>query len=184
MPFSLTIDHELELRLFEERHAAPLFSLTDRNREHLRVWLPWVDHTRSAGDTRAFIWQSLQQFAGNNGLNAGIWYQGELVGAIGLRFLDWNAKRTEIGYWLSQDMEGRGIMTRAVSALLDYIFGDLGLNRVEIRAATGNRRSRAVPERLGFTHEGTIRQEERLTDSYTDSAVYGILAEEWACRSR
>ena len=53
------------------------------------------------------------------------------------------------------------------------------LNRVEIRAAPENRRSRAIPERLGFTEEGTLRQAERVGERYLDSAVYAMLAEDW-----
>ena len=70
-------------------------------------------------------------------------------------------------------------MTAAVSALVRHGFRALKLNRIEIRAGVRNRRSRAIPERLGFRHEGTLRQAERLADRYVDHAVYGMLAGEW-----
>ena len=73
-------------------------------------------------------------------------------------------------------------MTAAVSALVRYGFYTLKLNRVEIRAGIRNRRSRAIPERLGFRHEGTLRQAERLADRHVDHAVYGMLAGEWRRR--
>jgi ribosomal-protein-serine acetyltransferase len=62
---------------------------------------------------------------------------------------------------------------------VNYGLHDLGLNRVEIRAAEFNTRSRAIPERLGFTQEGIIRQAEWLYDYYVDHVVYGMLSEEW-----
>ena len=75
-------------------------------------------------------------------------------------------------------------MTRAVAALLRHGFRDLKLNRIEIRAGVRNRRSRAIPERLGFRREGTLRQAERLAERTVDHAVYGLLAEEWRASRR
>ena len=53
------------------------------------------------------------------------------------------------------------------------------LNRIEIRAAVGNARSRAIPERLGFKQEGTLREAERVGDAYLDAVVYSMLGSEW-----
>lgn len=71
-------------------------------------------------------------------------------------------------------------MTEAVRALTTHAFTVLKLNRVEIRAAVGNVRSRAIPERLGFSQEGVARQAERIGDRYEDSVVYSMLATEWS----
>ena len=100
-------------------------------------------------------------------------------GVIGFHKIDWNNKSTSIGYWLGEDYVGNGLMTKSVKAFVDYALIDLGLNRVEIRAAVENKKSRAIPERLGFTHEGTIRQSEWLYDHYVDHEVYGMLASDW-----
>jgi ribosomal-protein-serine acetyltransferase len=70
-------------------------------------------------------------------------------------------------------------MAMAVSAVLDHAFGELHLNRVEIRVAPDNRRSRALPERLGFREEGVLRQAERHGEHYGDLTVYSMLAHEW-----
>jgi ribosomal-protein-serine acetyltransferase len=177
--FSLRVDAEIELVLREERHAQAIFDLTERNRAHLREWLPWLDATTTVEDTRNFIRGSLQQFAANNGFQAGILFKGELAGMIGYHFINWSSRRTEIGYWLAQAYEGKGIMTRAARKLTDYAFTDLGLNRVEIKCATGNLKSRAIPERLGFTEEGTLRQVAWHYDHFLDLVVYSLLADEW-----
>jgi ribosomal-protein-serine acetyltransferase len=71
-----------ELRLLEERHAQELSDLTDRNREHLRAWLPWVDSSRTVEDRKKFIRDSLKQFAENKGFVAGIWHEGRLAGLL------------------------------------------------------------------------------------------------------
>ncbi len=130
-------------------------------------------------DTRAFIKHSLEKFAANNGLAAGIWFRGKLAGVIGLHWIDWANRSTYIGYWLAASQQGRGLVTRAGRALVDYAFVELGLNRVEIRCAVKNKKSRAIPERLGFEAEGINRQAEWLYDHYVDLVVYGLLISEY-----
>ncbi|MCI2430832.1 GNAT family N-acetyltransferase [Candidatus Acetothermia bacterium] len=177
--FYFSLDDKTELRLLEERHTEELFALTDQNRAHLRQWLPWVDGTTSLEDTRKFIRFSLEQFARNEGFNAGIWYHGKLAGVIGHHKIDWANRKTSIGYWLGASFQGQGLMTKSCRAVVDYNLNELKLNRVEIRCAVENRKSRAIPERLGFTQEGVIRQAERLYDHFVDHVVYGMLASEW-----
>jgi ribosomal-protein-serine acetyltransferase len=177
--FSYRLTDDAELRLLEGRHASDLFDLTDRNRNYLRQWLPWLDAIQTAEDTRNFIKDSLQQFAANDGFQAGIWYKGELAGVVGYHKIDWFNRQVEIGYWLGAEHQGKGLMTEACRALVDHAFGELGLNRVQIRCAPGNTRSCAIPERLGFAREGVIAQGEWLYDHYVDLVVYGMLASDW-----
>jgi ribosomal-protein-serine acetyltransferase len=133
--FKFQIDDELELRLLEISHGDKVFSLVDAGRIYLRQWLPWIDGTRSAVDTQAFIRSAKNQYASDNGFQAGMWYKGELVGIIGLHQVDWSNRSTSIGYWLSQQYQGKGIVTRSCRALLNHAFNELGLHRVEIRCA-------------------------------------------------
>ena len=65
---------------------------------------------------------------------------------------------------------------------MEHAFGELGLNRVSIACATENKKSCAVPERLGFRREGVVRQAERHYDHFVDHAVYATLASEWRKR--
>ena len=177
--FVWRLDAEMALRLFEERHASELHALTDQNREHLRQWLPWVDATSSVEATRRFIQNGLKQYATHRGFQAGIWYQSRLAGVIGYHKIDWHNRKTSIGYWLGASFQGKGIMTRACDALINHAFQELKLNRLEIRCAADNQKSRAIPERLGFTQEGISRQAEWLYDHYVDHVIYAILASEW-----
>lgn len=177
--FAFSIGDGLELALFDLRHADELFLLTHRNRSHLYEWLTWVDDIRTADDTRAWIKKALQQFADNDGFQLGIWADGVLVGCIGYHFWDWPDRKTEIGYWLGADYQGRGIITRACAALVTFAFQELGLNRVEIQCATDNARSRAVPERLGFSLDGILRHDVWARGRPIDHAVYSILRDEW-----
>jgi ribosomal-protein-serine acetyltransferase len=85
----------------------------------------------------------------------------------------------EIGYWISAKFEGNGIITHSCKALIAYAFNELKLNRVEIRCATENGRSRAIPERLGFKLEGVLRESEWRHTRFYDMAIYGLLQNEW-----
>jgi ribosomal-protein-serine acetyltransferase len=177
--FSLIIDHEVTLRLFEEADVAEIFALIDRNRAHLREWLPWVDYNTSPDDSLKFIRHSQQQYLNNEGFQLGICYQERLAGVIGYHAVNWPNRHVEIGYWLGAEFQGNGLMTRACRALVDYAFERLMLNRVAILCATGNARSRAIPERLGFTQEGIVRDGEWLYDHFVDLVIYSMLAREW-----
>ncbi len=177
--FRYNAGNDVELRIFDEQHVEALNRLTVQNLAHLRPWMPWADKTMSLDDTRAFVQGALYQYAGNNGFQAGIWFKGELAGAIGFLYFNWSSRKTEIGYWLGESFQGGGIMTRACAAMIDYAFVERGLNRVEIRCAAGNTKSRAIPQRLGFTEEGIVRQAEWLHDHFADNVVYGLLASEW-----
>ena len=169
----------IRLTLLEERHAAELYDLIDRNRNHLRVWMPWLDWNTTPADSQTFIKASLERFAVGNGLDAGIWFEGVLAGVIGLHYINYNSRKTEIGYWLGADFSGHGIMTKTCSALLEHCFEDLKLHRVEIRCAEQNFKSCAIPERLGFGLEGTMRDAEWLYDHFVSHKIYGLLEDDW-----
>lgn len=177
--FGIPIDAKTRLELLEERQAEELFALVEANRRHLRAWLPWLDQNTQVEHTRAFIRLSRQQLAAGNGWSCGLWHRGRLVGVVGLHFVDEANRRSSIGYWLDEGHQGKGLVTRACAAVLDRLFGELGLNLVEIACAVRNRRSRAIPERLGFKREGVLRQREWLYDHYVDHVIYSMLAAEW-----
>lgn len=174
------IDENTTLRIMDEQDDAALFALTDRNRAYLREWLPWIDSTQTVEDSLAFIRDNILRYASNRGFSCGIWYHGQLAGTIGYHDIDWKDRKVEIGYWLGAEFQGKGLMTKACITLISYSFEHWHLNKVEIHCATGNQRSRAIPERLGFAIEGIIRQGEWLYDHFVDMVVYGMLAREWA----
>lgn len=167
------------LRLLEESDADELFALVEANRPYLQRWLPWVEATRGPEPILDFIRAGRKQFVDNNGFQAAIVDGARMIGAIGFHAVDWRNRSTSIGYWLAEDRQGRGTMTEAVRALVGHAFDVWKLNRVEIRAAVGNMRSRAIPERLGFKEEGVLRDGERIGDRYEDSVVYSMLAKDW-----
>ena len=96
--FGYELGENTELRLLEERHAEQLADLTDRNREHLRTWLPWVDASRTVEDSKNFIRSTLRQFAENNGFQAGIRHEGRLAGVVRYHAIDWEHRNTSPGH--------------------------------------------------------------------------------------
>ena len=177
--FPISLNDDVALELLELRHADELFRVTDANREHLRQWLPWVDSTRTSADTKAFIKATLKQLGDNHGFQTAIRHRGALVGVIGHHGVNWGNRSSSLGYWLAREASGRGIMTEACRAYTRHAFDTWNLNRIEIRCAVENAKSRAIPERLGFRAEGTLRQAEWLYDRFVDHVVYAALAGEW-----
>jgi len=176
--FKCIIDNDIELRLVESKYAEECFKVIFTNKSHLKKWLPWVENNRIE-DTKLYIEASKKQYCENNGFQSFIFCKDKIIGAIGYHKFDWIHKTTSIGYWLAEEYIGKGIMTRACKKIIDYALKGLNLNRVEIRCAENNHKSRAIPERLGFTNEGTIREAELLNGSYVNHVVYGIVKREW-----
>ena len=177
--FTCRLSDDAELRLKEVHHAEEIFAAVDANREHLRRWMHWVDKTRSAEDVRTYIRGALEQFARGETIAVGLWWRGRVAGSVGVHDINPDYRRCEVGYWLTEPAQGRGLMTAACRALIDHLFRERGLNRVEIRCEPDNRRSRAIPERLGFVQEGVLRQAAWLYGRPADHVVYGMLAADW-----
>jgi ribosomal-protein-serine acetyltransferase len=179
---SLVVDDNIVLKILVLEDADELFSLIDSNRLYLRQWLPWIDTNPSIENTKIFILSTLEQNKMNLGFQCGIWYRGFLAGIIGFHGLDWTNRNIEIGYWLGEQFQGHGIMTKACHVLVEYAFYNYELNRIQIRCATGNTKSNAIIERLGFIKEGIARQAEFLYDHYVDLFVYGMTSDIWKAR--
>jgi ribosomal-protein-serine acetyltransferase len=182
--FHRTVAPGIEMRQFEPRDAETVFAVVERNREHLRQWLPWVDHSHSPEDIRQFILRVQAQFEADQGPNAGIWVEGVFAGNVGCHPISWANRNCSLGYWIDAAQQGKGVITRCCAAMLDYLFEELRLHRVEIRCGTGNTRSGAIPERLGFTREGLLRQGEWVNGQWVDLVVWGMIEAEWRAAAR
>lgn len=150
------------------------------NREHLAPWMPWAE-TYGFQDSVEFLELKRLQLEANDGFEAAVRVDGEIAGGVGFHRLDWVNRSTALGYWLAADAQGRGLMTAAVTALLDYAFFEW-LHRVIIEVVVGNERSQAIPERLGFRQEAILREAKLVRGSHEDTRLYAMLAPEWSAR--
>lgn len=179
LTFSRRLAQGISLETLEEDDAAALFAVVDANRAHLRRWTPWLDGNRSPADTLTFIQSTRKLAADNLGFSVAIRVDEVIAGVAGYHTFDWPNRASIMGYWLAESHQGRGIMTRSCQALIDFAFAALNVNRVAIACAVENTRSRAIPERLGFQHEGISRDAEWLYTRYVDHAIYSLLQREW-----
>jgi ribosomal-protein-serine acetyltransferase len=178
--FRRSLSQGVEIKLYEPQDAEAVFASVEQDRAYLGEWLPWVERTRSAADVLQFITGVVTpQWLDDRGPNCGIFVEGELAGSIGCHAIDWQNRSCSLGYWISSRHQGRGIITRAVAAMLDYLFSELQLHRAVIQCGTGNHRSCAVPGRLGFTREGVAREAEWVSGRWIDLVVWSILDSEW-----
>jgi ribosomal-protein-serine acetyltransferase len=179
----IQLDEATLLRPVDEADTRQLHALVAANRAHLARWMPWAQGQTRDG-TQAFVRTALAQLEAGDGLQAALVVDGRIAGAFGFHGVDWDHRRTSIGYWLAEPYQGRGLATRATRALLAHAFETWDLHRVEIRAAAANERSRAVCRRLGLVEEGVLREAERIGDRYHDLVVHSILAPEWRAAPR
>ncbi len=173
--FCLHVDEQTEIRLLRIEDADTMYDVTIRNRGHLEPWMSWMDRVIDVSDTYGFLRNAEKEAFDHTAFKSGIWQRGELIGAIDLHDIDWQNAHACIGYWLDKGHTGRGIMTQSVRVMTEYAFEALGLHRVEIHVATENHASRRIPERLGFTLEGTLREVQLLRGAYHDHALYALI---------
>jgi ribosomal-protein-serine acetyltransferase len=142
----------------------------------LKKWMPWAQEP-----------QTLEETNNRNRQNQSNWIlrtdmflmildkeTGEHIGCTGFHRLNWEAGRFEVGYWIRDDFSGKGYITEATNALCRYAFAEMGANRVEIKCDSTNEPSRAVPLRLGFEFEATIKKDTVAVDrvSLRDTCIY------------
>ncbi|EAS45976.1 YdaF [marine gamma proteobacterium HTCC2207] len=172
------LNSEIELEKLNVNHSQELYDLTEANRNYLSEWLPWLDQIKTSRDTKTFIESTVKVASSGGAPNYAVLYKGAICGVVGFHEINKQHRIGSIGYWLGEVFTGKGVMTAAVAKLLTVGFVQFDLNKIEIRCAEGNLRSRAIPERLGFTYEATLRQCEWLYSEYVNHAIYSMLKSE------
>lgn len=182
-PVPMPIETErLLLRPYKRADAERLGAAVSSAYEHLRPWMPWATAEQTTQQSLEIIAGMQSKWAVREDLTLGIFdrVDGGLLGGTGLHRMDWNARTFEIGYWIHPRHEGRGYATETARALTDYAFDILLAERVEIRLDPTNLRSQAVPRRLRFVHEGTLRRAVRGTDgALRDTEIHSVIRTDW-----
>lgn len=170
----IKVSDEILLKQVELSDAEDIFKTIDSQRSYLGKWLPFVAISLSIENTVFFIDRMLEDT--NDNYVFVIHYNGVFAGLIGFKGNDKQNKRTEIGYWLSENYQKKGIVTQSVKSMCEFAFDELRMNRIQIRCAVGNMPSKKIPQKLGFVLEGVERDGEKLTGGiYTDLEVYSKL---------
>lgn len=178
--FYRNIDNDLKLGLSIPQFAEEMFALTDKNREHLKQWLPWLDKIVKVSDTASFISLQLKRFSEGEAIHLSIFYKHMLAGVVAYNIIDQVNGIAKVGYWLGEEYTGKGIMLRAVKELVFLGFDYWPIQKVEIHCAETNIKSRAIPEKLGFTKEGLIRRTAKVDGTYHNHLIFGLLREEFS----
>lgn len=176
----LLINSNIRLETVKLSMAPQIFSAIEKDREYLKEWLPFIEHTKQLADTEEFLQSIVSQPQEKRDEIYSIWYKEEFSGLIGFKETDWLNKKTELGYWLSKDKQGKGIITASVKLLVKFSFKKLNLNRVQIKVASGNFKSSSIPKNLGFSFEGLERAGEKHQNGYHDLEVYSFLAKDFS----
>ncbi|ALO09299.1 Acetyltransferase [Streptomyces venezuelae] len=173
-------DDGAELRPLEPWQADEFLAHMDRGREFIGARNGLPDVVTDLESSRAFLRGYAEKVASDTGRIHGIWLgDGTLVGAVILRSLDTRSGRAEAGCWLEPAGAGRGLVTRAARALIDWAIEVRGIRRVEWVVASGNGPSIAVARRLGMTRDGILRESYAYRGELHDEEVWSVLASEW-----
>lgn len=179
---TFSLDNGVQLRSLVATDAPAFHQAISSNQAHLDRWLRWSSGICTLADATAFIADFTRKEAAGDGFHLGLWVDGQLAGGSVCWYIHRHHRNAEVGYWLDAAHVGRGLATAAAGAVIDHLFTEEELHRIEMQCAVDNRASRAVAERLGLTLEGTRRDSHWITDRFRDHAVYGILAPERSAR--
>jgi len=171
----------LVVRCYDPSDAPLLAEAVTANVEHLRPWMPWVYSEPEPIEEKV---QRLKRFRGMFDLGENFVYgifnpeDTRLLGGTGLHPRV-GERQLEIGYWIHKDLVNQGLVTECTAALVKVAFELIDIHRLEIHCDPANLASAAIPRKLGFTHEGTLRAKTAFLERWSDSMVWGLLESEY-----
>ena len=171
----------LIVRCYQPSDAQLLADSVLENVEHLKPWMPWAHNEPEPFEEKAKRMQRLRgMFDLQQDYTYGIFNREEtkLLGGTGLH-TRLGENELEIGYWMHKDHLNKGLVTESTSALIKVAFEVIHVHRIEIHCDPTNLASAAIPKKLGFTHEGTLRQKTLFLDHWSDSMIWGLLKDEY-----
>lgn len=171
----------LLVRCYNPSDAPLLAEAVTASVEHLRPWMPWVYAEPEPLEEKV---QRLKRFRGNFDLGENFVYgifspdDTKLLGGTGLH-TRLGEGALEVGYWIHKDYVNQGLTTESSAALIKVAFELIHVHRIEIHCDPENLASAAIPRKLGFTHEGTLRANMRFLDRWRDTMIWGLLESEY-----
>lgn len=143
-------------------------------------YLLWNPHL-NLFETKGFIEYVKRKYKSGEFFDWGINLKSnhKFIGTVGFTTVDPDNDRAELGYVLSPSYWNRGLMTEALSRVIDFAFDDCGFGRLELKIMPGNENSRALAKKLGFSYEGTLREYMIIKERPEDVCIYSLLKHEW-----
>lgn len=173
----IRVDDDIVLRRFDHAADDAKYSAIITNHDHLLPWLPWANFYHEPADMTKYTESQIAEFDAGQQFGYDIFYQDKFAGSLDLHGISETNFHADIGYWLDKACTGKGIMTRAVAAITQYAFDELNMHRITISVAPENVASRSVAERLNFTKEAQLKDEQFLIDKFYDTIVYAKIKE-------
>jgi RimJ/RimL family protein N-acetyltransferase len=144
--------------------------------QELHQWMPWASKTPSVEESEISVRNAYAKWVTREDLRLPLFDKktGQMVGSSGFHRIDWDVPRFEIGYWVRTSFAKKGYITEAVIALTHFAFGNLGARRVEIRCDADNLLSKAIPERLGYQLEATLKNDrwDSRSNKLSDTLIF------------
>jgi ribosomal-protein-serine acetyltransferase len=185
LPLEPLTTANLELHPFRRRDVDPLTVAVRLSLPELTKWLPWAHPGYSRDDAVRFVRESAQAWREGRAYDFAITRTGQSthLGNVSI----WHVSRSfhvgEIGYWVRTDRSGQGIATEVTARMLQVGFDRLGMHRIVLRIAVGNRASERVAEKLDFVREGVLREELKVRGHWLDHTVWSMLEHEYRRRA-
>jgi ribosomal-protein-serine acetyltransferase len=172
----IRVNEDLILKELELSDAEYIFKTIDSQREYLGEWLPFVEFTKSVKDSLDYVNSVVTMPEECKEWQFAVFCGDDFAGLAGFKGTDRLNMKSEIGYWLKEEFQHRGIMTESVRALIKFGFSELDLNRIQIKCALENVKSNKIPQRLGFTLEGIERDSELVRDGvFRNANVWSLI---------
>lgn len=175
----------LVLRPFRRRDLDSVLTAIADSLPELEEWLPWAHQAYGRAEAMRFLRDSGAAWAEGRAFDFAIRPRhdpGYHLGNISVWPTSQRERSGEIGYWVRSSVAGTGIATEAAARVAEVAFDELGLHRVTLRIAVGNRASERVAEKLGFTHEGLLREEVLIRGTWMDHTLWAMLEDEYQTR--
>jgi ribosomal-protein-serine acetyltransferase len=177
---TIKVNEHIALQTITLADSTDMYNTINSQRGYLGKWLPFVAFTQQIEDTRNYIRSVLSAPESSREHVFVIRFDGEFAGLVGLKAIDQSNHKTEIGYWLSEPYQKKGIVSNSIIVLARHAYNRLKVNRIQIKCAIGNEPSKNIPQRLGFKLEGIERDGELLSGNvYADIEVYSMLKREF-----
>ena len=171
----LKVNDDIKLYLPRMTFVPAIFKLIDSQREYLSPYVPMASTTKTEADLKKIVKNIQITNQVKRSLLTYLFYKEELIGSVGFVHIAPKHASAELGYWISKDFQGRGIVSTSCQRLIDYGFKHLDLHRISMKIIPDNEKSLRIPQRLGFEQEGISREAFKVGERFYDLAVFSLL---------